>query len=90
MFGHKRKEVAEHWKQFYNVELYGICPLPNFIGVVEIRRMIRAGCVARMGDNRDTYRDLMGKPEGNIPLGDLAYDGKIILIPTLNKYCGIT
>jgi hypothetical protein len=32
MFGHKREEVTGHWKQFYNVGLYGLwfVPLTKF------------------------------------------------------------
>jgi hypothetical protein len=33
------------------------------------RRMIWAGHVARMGERRNAYRILMGKPEGKRPLG---------------------
>jgi hypothetical protein len=33
------------------------------------RRMIWAGHVARMGENRNAYRILVGKPEGKRPLG---------------------
>jgi hypothetical protein len=30
---------------------------------------VKAGHVARMGERRDAYRILMGKPEGKRPLG---------------------
>jgi hypothetical protein len=33
------------------------------------RRMRRAGHEARMGDKRNVYRLLVGKPEGRRPLG---------------------
>jgi hypothetical protein len=33
------------------------------------RRMRWAGHVARMGETRNAYRILVGKPEGKIPLG---------------------
>jgi hypothetical protein len=35
----------------------------------KVRRMRWAGHVARMGEERDVYRDLMGKPEGKRQLG---------------------
>jgi hypothetical protein len=60
----------------YNVELYGLYPSPNFIRVVKLRRMIWAGYVPRLGDKRD----LLGKPEWNIHLEDLAVDDRILLI----------
>ena len=37
--------------------------------VVKSRRMRWAGHVARMGEGRGVYRVLVGKPEGNRPLG---------------------
>ena len=37
--------------------------------VIKSRRMRWAGHVARMGEGRDMYRVLMGKPEGKRPLG---------------------
>jgi hypothetical protein len=41
-----------------------------------------------MGDRRDAYRDLVGKPEGKIPLEDLGVDGKIILKLIFKKWDG--
>jgi hypothetical protein len=37
--------------------------------MTKLRRMRWAGHVARMGEKRNAYRILMGKPEGKIPLG---------------------
>jgi hypothetical protein len=65
IFCHAREEVTGHWKQFYKEELYGLYPSPNFIRVIKLRRMMWAGYVARLGDKRD----LLEKPEGNIPRG---------------------
>jgi hypothetical protein len=39
------------------------------IRVIELRRMRRAGHVARMGEIRNAYNILVGKPEGKRPLG---------------------
>jgi hypothetical protein len=39
------------------------------IYVTKSRRMRWAGHVARMGEPRNAYRILMGKPEGKRPLG---------------------
>jgi hypothetical protein len=36
---------------------------------MKARRMIWAGHVARMGEKRNAYRLLVGKPEGRRPLG---------------------
>ena len=37
--------------------------------VIKSRIMRWAGHVARMGEGRDVYRALVGKPEGKRPLG---------------------
>jgi hypothetical protein len=37
--------------------------------MVKSRRMRWAGYVARMGETRNAYRILVGKPEGKRPLG---------------------
>jgi hypothetical protein len=39
--------------------------------MMKSRRMRWAGHVARMGEKRNAYRILVGRPEGNIPLGRL-------------------
>ena len=42
---------------------------PNIVRVIKSRRMRWAGHVAHMGDRRGVYRVLVGKPEGERPLG---------------------
>jgi hypothetical protein len=42
---------------------------PSIIRMIHSRRMKLAGHVARMGEKRNSDRVLMGKPEGNRPLG---------------------
>jgi hypothetical protein len=42
---------------------------PSIIRIIKSRRMRWAGHVARMGDKRNAYRILVGKPEGKRPLG---------------------
>jgi hypothetical protein len=37
--------------------------------MIKLRRMRRAGHVARMVEKRNAYRILVGKPEGKRPLG---------------------
>jgi hypothetical protein len=41
------------------------------IRIIKARRMRWAGHVVRMGEMRNAYRLLMGKPEGRSPLGRL-------------------
>jgi hypothetical protein len=42
---------------------------PSNIRIIKIRRMRWAGHVTRMGETRNAYRLLVGKPEGRRPLG---------------------
>jgi hypothetical protein len=42
---------------------------PNIIRMIKSRRMRWAGHVTRMGEKRNAYRRLVGKPEGKRPLG---------------------
>ena len=42
---------------------------PNIVRVIKSRRMRWAGRVARMSEEREMYRILVGKPEGKSPLG---------------------
>jgi hypothetical protein len=53
----------------YNGELHKLYSSPSIIRINKSRRMRRAGHVARMGENRNAYRILVGIPEGNRPLG---------------------
>jgi hypothetical protein len=69
IFGPKRDEVTEKWRELHDKELRDLYPLPSITGIIKSRRMILAGQVARMGEKRNTYRLLVGKPEGKRPLG---------------------
>ena len=42
---------------------------PNILRVIKSRRMRWAGNMARMGEERGVYRVLLGKPDGERPLG---------------------
>jgi hypothetical protein len=42
---------------------------PDIAKQIKSRRMRWAGHVARMGEGRNVYRVLVGKPEGKRPLG---------------------
>ena len=41
----------------------------NIVRMIKLRKMRWAGHVARMGEEREVYRVLVGKPEGKRPLG---------------------
>ena len=66
-FGPKREKVME-WRRLHNEELYDLYFSPNTIRVFKSRRMRWAGQVACMGDAKDAYRVLVGRPDGRRPL----------------------
>jgi hypothetical protein len=68
IFGPKREEDGS-WKKLHNDELHDLYSSPNIVRVIKSRRMRGAGHVARMGEGRDAYRVLVGRPEGKKPLG---------------------
>jgi hypothetical protein len=64
LFGPKRDELAGEWRKLHNEELNDLYSLPKIVRVVKSRTMRWAGHVARMGEERDVHRVLVGKPEG--------------------------
>jgi hypothetical protein len=68
IFGPKRDEVTGKWRMLHNEELHILYSSPNIIRHIKSRRVRWAGHVARMGEERNVYRVLMGKPEGKRPL----------------------
>jgi hypothetical protein len=68
-FGPKRDEVTGEWRKLHNEELHNLYSSPDIIWQVKSRRMRWAGLVARMGEERNVYKVLVGKPEGKRPLG---------------------
>jgi hypothetical protein len=69
IFGPKRDEVTGEWRKLHNKELHDLYSLPSIVRIIKSRRMRWAGHVARMGEKRNAYRLLVGKPEGKRPLG---------------------
>ena len=69
IFGPKMDEVIRDWRKLHNEELKDLHFSPNIVRVIKSRRMRWAGHVAHMGERRDVYRVLVGKPEGKKPLG---------------------
>jgi hypothetical protein len=63
------------WRRLHNEELYCLYSSPNIIRVIKARRLR----LSRMGERRDSYRALVGKPEGRSHLEDPGVDGRIIL-----------
>jgi hypothetical protein len=69
IFGSKRDEVTGEWRKLHKEELNDLYSLPNIVRVIKSRRIRWAGHVARIGEDRGVHRVLVGKPEGNRPLG---------------------
>jgi hypothetical protein len=51
------------WRKPHNEEL-NLNSSPIIIRIIKSRKMRWAGLTARMGEKRNTYRLLVGKPEG--------------------------
>jgi hypothetical protein len=68
IFGPKRDEVMGEWRKMHNEELLNFYSSPDIIRQIKSRRIRWAGHVARMGEGRNVYRGLVGKPEGKRPL----------------------
>jgi hypothetical protein len=69
IFGPKRDEVTGEWRKLHNEELRDLYSSKSIIRIIKLRRMRWAGHVARMGEKRNAYRLLVGKPDGKRPLG---------------------
>jgi hypothetical protein len=69
IFGPRRDEVTGDWKKLHNDELHNLYSSPNTIRMIKSRRMRWTGHVERMGEMRNAYRILVGKPEARRPLG---------------------
>ncbi|KAJ4433926.1 hypothetical protein ANN_16241 [Periplaneta americana] len=69
IFGAKRDEVTGEWRKLHNTELHALYSSPDIIRNIKSRRLRWAGHVARMGESRNAYRVLVGRPEGKRPLG---------------------
>jgi hypothetical protein len=68
IFGPERDEVTGDWRKLHNGELHNLYLSPDIIRHIKSRRMRWAGYVIRVGEGRNLYRVLVGKPEGKRPL----------------------
>jgi hypothetical protein len=68
IFGPRRDEVTGEWRKLHSGELHTLCLSPDVIKQIKSRRMRWAEHVACMGEGRNVYRVLVGKPEGKRPL----------------------
>ncbi|KAJ4432053.1 hypothetical protein ANN_20667 [Periplaneta americana] len=68
IFGAKRDEVTGEWRKLHNIELHALYSSPDIIRNIKSRRLRWAGHVAHMGESRNAYGVLVGRPEGKRPL----------------------
>jgi hypothetical protein len=61
--------VTDEWRKLHIKELHDWYSSPSIIRIIKSRRMRWAGHVARMGEKRNAYKLMVGKPEGKRPLG---------------------
>jgi hypothetical protein len=61
--------VTGEWRKLHSEELHNLYSSPDIIRQIKSRQIRWAGHVARMGEDRKVYKVLVGKPEGNRPLG---------------------
>jgi hypothetical protein len=61
--------VTGGWRKLHNEELRDLYSSPSIIRIIKSKRMKWARHVARMGEKRNVYRLLFGKPDRKRPLG---------------------
>jgi hypothetical protein len=69
IFGPKWDEVTGEWRKLRNEELNDLYPSPNIVRMIKSRRKKWTGNIASKGERKGVYRVLVGKNEGNRPLG---------------------
>jgi hypothetical protein len=69
IFGPKKDEVTGERRTLHNKEFRDLYSSPSIIRIIKSRRTRWACHVARMGEKRNAYRLLVGKLDGNRPLG---------------------
>jgi hypothetical protein len=67
IFGPKRDDKTGQWRKLHNGKLHNFYSSPDIIRQIKSRKMRWAGHVAHMGEGRNMYRVLVGKPEGKRP-----------------------
>jgi hypothetical protein len=66
IFGPKRDEVTGASRKLHNEELNDLYSSPHIVWMIQSIKMKWAGHAACMGERRDVYRFLVGKPEEKI------------------------
>ncbi|KAJ4447208.1 hypothetical protein ANN_09210 [Periplaneta americana] len=87
IFGGKKDEVTGEWRKLHNTELHALYSSTGIIRNIKSRRLRWAGHVARMGESRNAYRVLDGKPEVKDLWEGRDVDGRIILMDLREVGC---
>jgi hypothetical protein len=69
IFGMKRDEVTEGWRQLHNEKLHNLQFSPCIIRMIKSGRVRRTGPVECMGAKMNAYKILLGKRKRKSPLG---------------------
>jgi hypothetical protein len=69
IFGLRRDEVTGEWRKLHNEEPSDLYSSSSINRIIKSKRMRWAGHVARMGEKKNAYGLLVGKPEGKKRLG---------------------
>ena len=78
IFGPRRDEVTREWRKLHNEELNDLYSVPNSLGY-KIEENEMGGACSMYGGEKRLYRALLGKPEGERPLGRPRLGGRIVL-----------
>ncbi|KAJ4431300.1 hypothetical protein ANN_19897 [Periplaneta americana] len=90
IFGAKRDEATGEWRKLHNGELHALYSSPDIIRNIKSRRLRWAGHVSRMGESRNAYRVLVGRPEGKDLWGGQDVGGKSLWRERETKQCMAT
>jgi hypothetical protein len=92
MFGAKRDDVVGEWRKLHSEYLRNLYSYRDIIRQIKSRRMRWTGHVARMREERQVYKLLVGKPEGKKPLGKQRHrwqDGIRMDLREIGWRCGL-
>jgi hypothetical protein len=68
LFGPKRDKVKGEWRKLHNGEVHNLYSSRDIIRHIKSRVMRWEGHVACMGEGKNVFRVLVGKPKGKRPL----------------------
>ena len=82
IFGPKRDEVTRKWRKLHIEELNGLYSSLNIVWVIKSRRIRWVSHVAHMGENRNVYKVLLGKPKRSLGIHRHRREGNINTLPS--------